>query len=39
VQLDGFEVPRIYEILAALHDKNYFSAIDLKDGENTTFFT
>jgi hypothetical protein len=50
VQLDGFEVPRIYEILAALHDKRYFSTIDLKDGfyhvdlneqdrEKTTFFT
>lgn len=32
VNLDEFEIPRINELLNELHDKKFFTLIDLKDG-------
>lgn len=50
VILDEFQIPKINELLNELHDKKYFTLIDLKDGffqieirkedrEKTTFYT
>ena len=32
VDLDGFELPKIQELVRSLRDQNYFSVLDLKDG-------
>ena len=50
IELDGYEIPKIQEIISTLRDYKYFSVIDLKDGffqinikpedrEKTTFYT
>ncbi|KAF9756185.1 Retrovirus-related Pol polyprotein from transposon opus, partial [Nosema granulosis] len=50
VELDGFEIPKIQELITLLHGKKYFTSIDLKDGffqipirecdkEKTAFYT
>jgi Reverse transcriptase (RNA-dependent DNA polymerase)/RNase H-like domain found in reverse transcriptase/Integrase core domain/Aspartyl protease len=50
VDLDGFEIPKIQELITLLHGKKYFTSIDLKDGffqipirecdkEKTAFYT
>ncbi|KAF9760719.1 Retrovirus-related Pol polyprotein from transposon 17.6 [Nosema granulosis] len=50
VELDGFEIPKIQELITLLHGKRYFTCIDLKDGffqvpirecdkEKTAFYT
>lgn len=32
VDLEGFEIPKIQELITMLHGKKYFTSIDLKDG-------
>ncbi|KAF9756178.1 Transposon Ty3-I Gag-Pol polyprotein [Nosema granulosis] len=50
VDLDGFEIPKIQDLITLLHGKRYFTGIDLKDGgfqipirecdkEKTAFYT
>lgn len=50
VEIDGFEIPKIQELISLLHGKKYFTCIDLKDGffqipirecdkEKTAFYT